>query len=313
MTGFFDILSSPGADVQTFTQPNSYHMWTKPRGAKHTYMLVVGGGGSGGCGLNSAATSGGGAGGGSGNHTIAYFPTFSLPNSLYIFCGQGGKQPAALVSGAAGVVGNASFVLLEPDSSQTKPTIVRASGATATGSATSTNGGTASSVVAAIVIAAMGCSSYGHFYSLASLAGGAGGSSTVDPTDVAWPVTGQFLTGGAGGGGTTGAAPRVGASVNIPTTPVGTDYFQKSTFGAAASGATPAGNGGSGFTGLLGHRFGGAGGGGASATGGGVAGAGGNGALGCGGGGAGGSNTTVTTLARPGNGGDGFVIIVSLS
>ena len=48
-------------------------------------------------------------------------------------------------------------------------------------------------------------------------------------------------------------------------------------------------------------------------TSGGIAGAGGNGAPGSGGGGSGGASSSVglTTLARPGNGGDGFVIVMS--
>ena len=55
--------------------------------------------------------------------------------------------------------------------------------------------------------------------------------------------------------------------------------------------------------------YGGTGGGGGNQTAGGNAGAGGDGDWGCGGGGAGGATTTNTTLARPGDGGPGFVVI----
>jgi hypothetical protein len=315
------------ANVQIFNTPTSanntgqWHVWEKPRGAKFVYLLAVGGGGSGGCGINTGASSGGGAGGGSGALTTLFIPAMFLPDTLFIQVGQGGKQPAALVSGALSVAGIATCISAYP-SINNNDAILRSSGGIASTTAATTTAGGTSGLAGSITSAAT--ISLGYKFTTTLLAGqngGAGGTSTGAGTLV--NLAGTFLCSGSGGGGSS-ATP--GAGGNILTAgnvvPLGGQYFPQGAAsptatlvsgGGAASGSTPAGSGQSGFVSqFLIRNFGGTGGGGASTTAGGVAGAGGDGAPGCGGGGAGGSNTTNPTLARPGNGGDGFAIIMSV-
>ena len=113
------VTSSNNFDQRIFTAPSTttliqWDTWIKPRGVRMVHILAFGGGGSGGCGLNSAATSGGGPGGGSGAQTSVLIPASFIPDTLYIQCGAGGKQPAALVSAAAGVAGLNTYVAVEP-------------------------------------------------------------------------------------------------------------------------------------------------------------------------------------------------------
>lgn len=313
MLDIFNILNTPGVDVQTFNYSNVWQTWQKPRGSKFTHIFMVGGGSSGGHGLNTSTTSGGGSGGGSGGQTSFFCPSFLLPDFLYLQTGAGGRQPHAPVSAAVGVVGGVSYVCVEPSASTTALILLRANGGAVTGTAaTTTLGGLAGSAATATTIASMPLCVIGTFQAVAGQVGNSGGTSSGSPTNLAYPITGLLFTGGGGGGGTDGTTPRAGGSIIAPTNGLGTDWYTLSTGGNAASGATPARPGSSGIRGVLGHHFGGAGGGGANATGGGQASDGGNGAPGCGGGGAGGSTTTNATLARGGDGGDGFIIITSI-
>lgn len=320
MLDFNHILNTPGYDVQYFTGANNssigqWQTWKKPRGIKYVYMIAVGGGSSGGCGVNTAATSGGGAGGASGSQTALLIPAMFIPDSLYVSCGAGGRQPATLVSGAAGVTGISSVIGIAPNVVTAVPeeTLITAAAGNPTGSATTTTGGTAGSAGAAMSIASAFLAGRGRFTGIAGNAGTAGGASTGIGGPLTTPSTGICVTGGVGGGGTDGTNPRSGGPINEITGLTGFEYYpQTLTGGSGAIGATPADNGKSGFqvrNQLL--NYGGTGGGGASGTAGGIAGAGGDGAPGCGGGGAGGSTLTNPTLARPGNGGNGFVYIIS--
>jgi len=145
---------------------------------------------------------------------------------------------------------------------------------------------------------------------------GAAGPGSVGAT-LTSPVTGLMVMGGTGGGGCgSGAAGGAGGSRNVPAgVPINDFFLPVQSGGTAASGATPAGAGNSGMIvrNFIMNYGGLGGGGGATPTAGAQAGAGGDGAPGSGGGGSGGSTSTVgsDTLARPGNGGDGFVIILS--
>jgi hypothetical protein len=318
MLDFQHVLNTPGYDLQTFYGPSTanttqWQTWRKPRGVKMIYMIGVGGGSSGGTGLNSSTTSGGGAGGGSGGQSSLLIPAAFVPDVLYIQAGNGGQQPATLVSGVVGVAGLPTYVCIEPDSSLlANMTLLFANPGAVTGTAaTTTAGGAAGTAAAVATISQMPLAARGQYQLLAGVAGttGGNGSTPTAGTNVTLPTTGQFVTGGAGGGGsvTTGAA-----GGNITGVGLGSENFPTLTGGIAASGATPAGAGpGSFIARFFLMNYGGAGGGGATTTAGGSAGTGGNGAPGCGGGGAGGCNTTNVTLARPGDGGPGFVYIIS--
>ena len=141
-----------------------------------------------------------------------------------------------------------------------------------------------------------------------------GQNGTSTGTNLTMPVTGLMVTGGCAGGSSLNVTGLVGQGINAPIGATINNYFTPSTAGGfPATGSTPAGNGGGGWsTQYFMMNYGGAGGGGSTQTAGGIAGAGGNGAPGCGGGGSGAaSSVNATTLARPGNGGDGFVFIIS--
>jgi len=306
MLDFNHILATPGFDVQYFGQATSsndqFQTWLKPRGIKNVYMFGVGGGSSGVVGVNTATSNAGGAGGASGAQSAVFLPAMFVPDILYVQTGAGGQQPSVLVSGAVQVSGRLSLVSIQPNSAiSAAELLLYAPGGTTVAGAIAT--------IAQMPLAARG------IYSLyAGQAGTAGGATQTVGTALAFPVTGIMVMGGTGGGGS-GAAPGVGGSITQPTNWFGSSYLLPTTTGGtAASGATPAGAGKSGhIVPYFLMNYGGQGGGGASATSGGIAGAGGNGAPGCGGGGSGGASSTagITTLGRPGNGGNGFVLIIS--
>jgi hypothetical protein len=235
-----------------------------------------------------------------------WIPAFFVPDVLYIQCGAGGRHPTTLVALQLQQGGGPTYVAIEPSSTLTpNMTLLLANG----GVSGVTNGGTAATI-AGMPLAARG--SYIFFPGQAGTAGGAAGAGAG--TNVGYPVTGLMVMGGAGGGGGGSATGGIGGGYTVPAgVPINDFFLPTQTGGAAASGATPAG---AGRDGMQVRNFimnyGGMGGGGASPTAGGVAGAGGAGAPGSGGGGSGGATNTITvTLARPGNGGDGFVIIMS--
>ena len=322
MLDFAYLTNNPSNDIQYFTgNIGNWFTWKKPRGAKLIYMFGVGGGASGGCGINTGVSSGGGAGGASGMQTSLVIPAFFVPDILYVQCGAGGKQPTVLVSGALGVAGSPTFVNIVPDSSQAgfnSVSFLYAAGANATVTAptTTAGGGTGTAVTTLIQFQWLGLKGMSNPIQN-NVLGTAGGTSTGAGVSLSYysatNTFGNSVLGGSGGGGSS-ATPGAGGGITSPGGSFSADFLLPTTAGgAAASGATPAGDGAGGFKSrnqIL--NFGGYGGGGASTTAGGVAGRGGDGAPGCGGGGAGGSNTTNPTLARPGNGGDGFVYIVSV-
>lgn len=314
MLDFSHLAIAQGADIQVFSGDASatlaqWQTWRKPRGDNWVYILAVGGGSSGGCGTNSAATGGGGAGGGSGSQTGLLIPAAFVPDILYIQAGMGGRQPATLVSAAVGVAGLITYVNVEPDTSVlANMTLVFAPGGSVTGAATTTTGGTAGAASAVATIANMPLAGRGFFTLFAGQAGAAGGASA--PTagaNITLPATGLMVSGGAGGGGstTTGAA-----GGNITGIGLGSSIFPTLAGGGPAVTTVSAFPGSSFMAPNFLMNYGGSGGGGATTTGG-IAGPGGIGAPGCGGGGAGASNTTDAALQRPGDGGDGFVIIMS--
>ena len=313
MLDFNHILATPNLDVQYFTGPSTatltqWQTWRKPRGVKNIYMIGVGGGSSGAVGANDATAVAGGGGGGSGGQTTVWLPAMFVPDTLYVQCGAGGRQPDTLVSGAAQVGGVPTYVALEPSTTLTPNMTVLLA-----------NGGVAGAVTGGVVATLTGMPSAGRgvsnfFVGQSGTAGGAAGSS-VGGT-LSFPVTGLMVMGGTGGGGGGSPTGGTGGTISAPTGSPINNFFLAPALsgGTGASGATPATNGTDGRI-LINFimNYGGLGGGGASDTAGGNAGAGGNGAPGSGGGGSGGSTNLVgvSTLARPGNGGNGFVLILS--
>ena len=317
MLDFNNILATPGADIQYFQGPATttlvqWQTWKKPRGARWIHLLGVGGGGGGGAGINTTTTSGSGAGGSSGGQTSVMIPAMFVPDTLYIQAGRGGL--GATTSGGLGTAGIITYVCIAPFTTIAPAgTLLLATGGTAgTVAATLDTGGGAPAAVSAATIAGMCLAGRGFFALLAGQVGVTGVGSGAPGTNLTPPTTGLMVTGGAGGGGssTTGFA---GGNINVIPNMLGTDFFPVPiSGGTAAVTSTPAGTAGAGFISrnLL-FNFGGAGGGGATTTAGGLASAGGDGAPGCGGGGGGGMTTTNSTIARGGNGGPGFVYIIT--
>lgn len=304
------VLSTAGTATTggVFTLQNrGWQTWRKPRGVKNVYMIGVGGGSSGAVGTNVAATNVGGAGGGSGGQTCVWIPAFFVPDTLYVQCGAGGKHPTTLWSGAPQHGGGPTYVAIEPSTTvTTNMTLLLAHG----GVTAAVSGGTLAT------IAGMPLAARGYYTLFAGHPGTAGGAvGNGNGGNQTFPVSGVMVMGGSGGGGGGSATGGVGGALSVP---VGSPYNDFFLFtypgGTAATGSTPAG---AGYPGAIMRNFimnyGGMGGGGAGSASGAIAGAGGNGAPGSGGGGSGGSTTVAgaSTLARPGNGGDGFVIILS--
>jgi hypothetical protein len=305
MLDFSNILNNPNIDVQTFIgratalSVPEWQTWRKPRGAKFIYMIGVGSGSSGGCGLNSATTSGGGAGGTSGAQTVVMIPAMFVPDVLYVQTGAGGQQPAVLVSGAVNVAGVTSYVCISPYTTVAAAgTILFANGGqTGTAAATSTNGGTSTTTASQTNLASMPLAGRGFYQSLGGQLGSAGGAPAGVGVAQTYPTTGLMVQGGQGGVGYS----NVTSGSNSNSTGAGFGDNFPSVVGALTSDPTGDGSGGTmikpfqytGGTGGIAQR------------------AGGNGAPGCGGGGAGGSYTG-STLARPGDGGPGFVYIFTM-
>ena len=320
MLDFNHVLATPGADIQYFQGPATttllqWQVWRKPRGAKWIHMIGVGGGGGGGTGINTTTSSGGGAGGSSGGQTVVTIPAMMVPDILYIQAGRGG--PGATASGGNGSQGLATYVCIAPFTTvAVTGTILFASAGTSSGgAATSTNGGTAPGAVTVAAIANMCIAGRGFYTFYAGQIGASGGASTVAGTNLTPPVTGLMVTGGAGGGGCGGSSSAgfAGGNINVIPNMLGTDFFPLPLIGGTeAVTSTPATASTPGFVSknYL-FNFGGAGGGGATRVTGGIAGDGGDGAPGCGGGGGGGQTTVNPTVARGGNGGPGFVYIIT--
>lgn len=300
-------------DVQNFTATTSttsttsispgWQSWRKPRGIKYVFLVGAGGGSSGAVGANTAVTNAGGAGGGSGGYTVVLIPALFVPDVLYIQCGPGGQQPNVLVSAATQVGGSNTYVSVEGGNAIANTTLLVA------------NGGASDAVTAGTVatLAQMNWASRGQYNFFAGTDGSTGGAANTVGTALAVPTTGCPLGGGTGGGGS-GATAGAGGSITSPAVNSFQFFLPTTAGGLGAVTSTPAGAGMGGL--VLPYflfNYGGLGGGGASATSGGIAGAGGNGAPGAGGGGGGGASSTagITTLARPGAGGPGFVTILS--
>lgn len=309
MLDFSDVLATPGVNIQSFfgdsdaaTNLTDWKTWIKPRGIKWVYMIGVGGGssGAGGTFTGASAASTGAVGGGSGAQASVLLPAFLVPSILYIQTGVGGRQGTAITSALASVNGTPTYVSVEPFTTLTPNCcFITANGGTGT------TGGTVS------VIANMPLAGRGVYSFFAGQNGGtAGATQSGAGGSVNAPTTGLMVTGGAGSGGKDVTAATRGAAGGV----TGAGFL--GTFPTIAGGATSASgvNAGTGVSGYMvtpylfyGGTAGGSGG--FAATNPGAdGGAGGNGAPGCGGGA---SGPGYATTGRAGNGGDGFVYIIS--
>ena len=280
------------------------HKWVKPKGCTFVYGLLIGAGGGGGGG----GTVGGGGGGSPANYYQFLQPAIAMPDELWITVAPGGLGGAANTAGSA-----SSFNSQQPFTGlwwDARGTNIGVNTAPAYGgtfyiyTVNGGGGGAGSGVAAGIAGSAAGISItettsgiYGISninQGLGTLTGAAGGLGTagIDITQT------SYFTGGAGGGGRSGAIQRVGGNV-IPFS--GGPFNTISINGGAVSGGT-------GTNGITLYQptlitLGGAGGG---ANDSGVGGDGGVGGIGCGGGGGGAGSTTG---GAGGRGGDGLIIL----
>jgi hypothetical protein len=317
MLDFSHVVSNPGVDIQSFfgvstnyatvanNQATEWQTWKKPRGVNWVYMIGVGGGANGitGTFTGTSVASAGGSGGGSGAQSTLLIPAMFVPNELFISTGSGGKV-TSVISGGTGQAGGTTMITVEPiagvTSGATNLFFLVASG----GSASS--GGTATAMSGNFPLAGRGWSQ-----NFAGQNGGAAGATQNGAGgSITLPTTGLMVTGGAGSGGKDVTGTGGGAGGAITGVGLG-GLFPTLAGGAAAASGTNAGNGINGYMVKPFMFYGGSGGGSGAfaATGNGSTGStGGNGGPGCGGGA---SGPGYTTTGRPGDGGDGFVYIIS--
>lgn len=320
MLDFSHIPNNIGVDVQSFfgtsdasgqtaSNLNDWKVWVKPRGINWVYMIGVGGGGSGAGGIftGASAASTGAVGGGSGAQTVVLIPAMFVPERLYIQTGLGGRQGAAITSNLAAVAGNPTYVCIEPLTSYTNNSnyyFLFANG----GNGQFGGAATVLSGQYALAGRAVFTSSFvGYNGSSAGASGGGAGGNVNIGIGTLYP--GLMVTGGAASGGknTTGTAGGLAGSV----TPSPLGHFPAAYGGITSASGINATDGSAGGIIKPYQYYGGAAGGsgGFSATNPGAdGGAGGNGGPGCGGGA---SGPGYATTGRAGNGGDGFVHIIS--
>lgn len=302
--------STGSADVYYFQGTSTaaggdWITWERPRGKGMIDILLVGKGGNGGAGaVGAASTAAGGGGGGSGGQTRLVMPLALLPDYLFIS-----------LAGVSATTTIASYIALSlkltagAGATTVNDTLMIANGGANGGNAA---GATPGAVGAAGGIATVGAMPLGWAFSPVPLAGQAGiiGTAAAAGGNLALPLTGLLVTGGASGAGV-GAAASTGSAGGAIT---GAGLFPTIAGGAAAGSQTaPPGNGLAGFRPVPGLMYG-LGGSGGGSTGGASTGAGlvqsrgGDGAPGCGGGGGGGAFTGSTT-ATGGLGGPAFCVI----
>lgn len=305
------------------SQNAEWQTWRKPAGAKFVYFFGVGGGGSGGCSSNSTSLSrnGGGSGGGGGSTMAGMIPAMFIPDILYVQVGLGGIP--VVVSGGSGSAGGNTYVGVDQEADLHGLLIFAGGGAGGNPGNTSVGGvSAAGGIQSETAPPKCGLISRGIYNADSSLhnstgqassAGGApgsGGASIVISTGSQGPsIAGS---GGGGSGNATTSTTGSGGSLTLTMNANGSGASYGGEFWSNNAGGAAGSNGNSGwimtFSGREIWYMGGTGGGGGNNT---VsAGNGGTGSRGCGGGGAGGT-WSLNTLAKPGNGGDGFVYIIS--
>jgi hypothetical protein len=264
MLDTFGFPTPQGANYQEFYGGGTVRDWVKPRGASMVRMLLIGAGAGGG----GSTTATGGAGSGSAAVTQWIGPAIFVPDILRVSIGAG----SAGAIGSATVVAGGNTTIVYQSKDGTGYTLLTAEGSTATFGAASTN----------------------NYFGAAGIFKSINGQDGASPGGNITAPTTTFLSGGAGGGNTTGdTGGLVNCNYGYPQIPGGT-------------GGT-GGNGNSGYflNAPIMIGIGGSGGGGSNTASGGI---GGRGGIGCGGGGAGRCTSGTSTGGR---GGDGAAFIWS--
>jgi hypothetical protein len=283
-----DIFNIPSNNTTQYFYANSgsWQTWQKPRNAKFIQIFCLGSGAGGTSGVINNGNANGGRGGGSAGLVRGIIPAFLLPDTLYIQVPIGGIGGNG--NNIPGNSGSISYISLAPTAST--QTLIAASSTLPAGP------------VAAATVAVTSTFSFSNIGIFTATSGVVG---AVANTGLSTFIAGTLVTGGAGGGTKTSADASISPGGTI------TGSFPASSF--VLGGAPTGSNGGSGYYSLKPfYALGGAGGA-AGSQGGGLinGGRGGNGAYGCGGGGGGGAPLTGTSIG--GNGGDGLVIITTIT
>lgn len=273
--------------------------WTPIRrrpGATMLSLFGLGPGGNGGNGVVGAnSTAAGGGGGASGSQTSVIMPWGLLGGVTELYASVGFAS------------GQNVIVAVAPDTS-TPLRVLLANAGNAGGNGAGSTAGAAGAVGGAATASGMPLG-WAFANVLNGQAGALGGTTGVG-ANITYPVTGLYVTGGAGGGGLPAAA-AVGSNGGTIANAPGWFLAPVAVGGAAAT--TPPANGSNGFQQLPGSLIGMGGlGGGAShgsASGAGLfGGLGGQGGYGCGGGGGGGA-LTGSQQGTGGRGGDGILLV----
>lgn len=288
----FIFTARDGISWQSFTIPNKVKMI-------NFFIIGAGGGGGGGSQPTGAASSYyGGAGGGSGPTASLTMPVIYLPETVHLYLGTGGAGGArAATTGGSGTNGISSHISTKPENSSGLHYILAiGAGGGGSGGGTSVAVGGNASGQGVLYLR----NSAVMFNSTAGQTGGDGALSTLTTSNHRQTLGVNIVTGGAGGGGCTGASAAGFAGGDI------TGAFRTQTI----PGGSPEQNGTSGvWDWNFMYGTGGSGGGGSpNLTG--TTGNGGNGAYGCGGGGGGSSrNAGLGAGGAGGRGGDAICII----
>lgn len=293
------------------TSSSNWQIWTKPSNINFVYIYLIGAGGSGGGGRTGAINSGGGGGGGgSSSITVALYPAFLLPDTLFVNVGIGSDGPAAGTGGASGAL---SYVSIKSD---TNPMHVIAqsgnspAGGGAGGTNTGTGAGAGGTAGAAWTFTNYPLADMGMITSIIGQTGGAGGANTPANAPNVTPTL--PVTGGSGGG----SSNLGGTTLGLPGNIVGSGFLPTISGGTSNVADNIARGGKAGFMGIkpttesymsIPMMYTGGSGGGAGGNTGYSGGTGGNGSYGSGGGGGGASYSS--TGGRGGRGGDGLVLI----
>lgn len=180
-------------NVQTFTSPNTWQTWVKPRGAKFVDILCIGGGNGGNGSPYTAASPGaGGTGGPSSPFTKTIFPANLLPDILYIFTGAGGQGGIGQTGVSANntvTQGGISYVTVTPNTGSVSGILCRS--ANTNGTAGAITVGTAATFSNMILI-----NLATSFITNVGQAGAAASGNDITPTTI--------VTGGASGGNRSG-------------------------------------------------------------------------------------------------------------
>ena len=298
-----DIFNIPtnASSTQTFyasSGSNLWQTWEKPRGAKMIEFFLVGAGGGGGQGATSTIARAGGAGGGSAGITKGLIPAFLLPDTLYI------QVPIGVV----GASGSISYVSLAPTASANAVILASSTGLASPGAGLGGGGSNVGGAGATIFTNAAGAHSTLSIYT--AIAGVTGITGVTSAGSNISSLASSLVTGGAGGAGHSATAGDIQPGGSVLSASV---ILTSTVQGGLSGSSTLISNGKNGYT-ILSPFCSTGGGGGAVGSGSSYpAGTGGGGGIGSGGGGGSAAYVAGFGSTLGGKGGDGIVIITTIS